>query len=121
MAHRAGIPGNEADLFVKNAKYLISIWETEDFLADYAAKEWAGLIGDLYVKRWRIFFADLKTTVETKKSEFINYHRIEREWAEDPRIDYNEQPIGNPIKVGLHMFEKYYPKLNDPKLLCYNY
>ena len=121
MAHRAGIPGNETDLFVKNAKYLISIWETENRLADYAAKEWAGLTADLYVKRWKMFFAYLKTSVETKKPELINYHRIEREWAEDPKIDYTEEPIGNAIEVGLYMFEKYFPKLNDPKLYCYNY
>jgi alpha-N-acetylglucosaminidase len=44
-----------ADQMESNARLQVTVWGGPD-LADYAAKEWSGLVGDFYRNRWDRFF-----------------------------------------------------------------
>lgn len=64
-AKRAGEPyGKEAqELFVKDAKRLITVWggeETYKTLADYAYRQYGGLLNAYYRPRWERFFETMK-------------------------------------------------------------
>lgn len=49
----------EKDLLEKNARTQITIWGGPD-LYDYASKLWSGLISEFYLKRWELYFDELK-------------------------------------------------------------
>ena len=43
--------------FEKNAKVLVTTWGQQgNFLIDYAARDYSGLINSFYKKRWEIYF-----------------------------------------------------------------
>ena len=65
-----------------NAKSQLTYWGPDNNpktdLRDYAHKEWNGLLGSLYYKRWEKFINDAKAGVVTKPEEF---YRMEVEWS----------------------------------------
>lgn len=57
-ARRWGNTSDEADRIEYCARLLLTLWgpESEPHIFDYAWREWSGLIGGYYKKRWEIFF-----------------------------------------------------------------
>ena len=50
------------DLYKFNARNQIMMWGYQQNIEDYASKQWAGLVGDYYRKRWKLlitFILDL--------------------------------------------------------------
>ncbi len=55
-----GTTKEESDLFEMNLKRLITTWSFEDnFLHEYAARHWSGLMKSFYYERWKIFFDNI--------------------------------------------------------------
>ncbi len=79
----------EQELLIRNAKTQISYWGPDNpvtDLHDYAHKEWGGLLGSLYLERWRMFKqAELAKMDGNDSNE--NYFGIEKQWA-DSSVDY---------------------------------
>ncbi|MGG7078820.1 alpha-N-acetylglucosaminidase TIM-barrel domain-containing protein [Clostridium sardiniense] len=72
------------DLFEFNARALITTWGDykNGSLKDYSNRQWAGLTGDLYLKRWETWINGLTEELKTgKKAPSINWHKMEYEWA----------------------------------------
>ncbi|AQX04825.1 alpha-N-acetylglucosaminidase [Elizabethkingia meningoseptica] len=72
----------DTNIILYNAKSQLTYWGPDNNpktdLRDYAHKEWNGLLGSLYYKRWERFINDAKAGVVTKPEEF---YRMEIEWS----------------------------------------
>lgn len=49
----------EADQFEFNARNQLTLWGPVGEINDYAAKHWAGLVGDYYYMRWQMYYGKL--------------------------------------------------------------
>ena len=64
-ARQAANP-KEAAALDYDLKSLVTLWQTESpGLQDYARREFNGLVGGYYAKRWRMFFDALKASLKT--------------------------------------------------------
>ena len=77
------------DLFEFNARALITTWGDykNSSLKDYSNRQWAGLTGDLYYKRWEMWVDSLKTQLEGGSAKNIDWHKVEYEWAVQKTTD----------------------------------
>ena len=68
---------------------LITYWgendPTEDYLHDYAYKEWSGLMTSYYKARWELWFDYLRACADGVPTEEPHFFFWEREWAENNR------------------------------------
>lgn len=83
-ARRFGAATGTAGLCVRNAKTQITYWGPNNpatDLRDYAHKEWGGLLGTLYLQRWRAFRASVIDELDGKKSQ-PDYFGMEKQWAD---------------------------------------
>ncbi len=84
-----------ASYFEKNAKVLVTTWGQQgNYLIDYAARDFSGLINSFYKKRWEIFFDTVrkcmidKTAFDQKKFD-TDISDFEWQFCETP---YKTQP-----------------------------
>ncbi|KFF02632.1 alpha-N-acetylglucosaminidase [Flavobacterium reichenbachii] len=78
----------DSQLYVKNAKTLITLWGGEGHLNDYASRSWSGMYKGFYWPRWKMFLEALKKAAinktefnETKERELIKNWEIN--WTEN--------------------------------------
>ncbi|MFI6938201.1 alpha-N-acetylglucosaminidase TIM-barrel domain-containing protein [Streptomyces sp. NPDC050418] len=76
----------ESDRLEYDARSLITTWggraSAEEGLHDYANREWSGLVGGLYLQRWKTFFAELHTALdEDRAPEPVDWFALEDAWA----------------------------------------
>ena len=55
--------GAEADQFEFNARNQLTLWGPDGEINDYAAKQWAGLVGNYYYMRWSMYFRTLSVSL----------------------------------------------------------
>ena len=87
-ARRLAPTPDERDMMERNARLLITTWgprvASEDGgLRDYAHREWAGLLGDLYTARWRAWIDAMQRGDDTP----IDFYAIDEAWVNE-RKDY---------------------------------
>lgn len=104
---------NEADLFEKNARYLVTLWSEPGLLHEYAHKDWAGLTRFFYKKRWELFFSDLKEQLEQQSPNTINFYKWEKNWIENLKDNFNSEPEGDPVEVSRYIYKKYRNIIGD--------
>jgi alpha-N-acetylglucosaminidase len=51
---------------------------SEDYLHDYACKEWSGMMCRCYKKRWEMWFDHMRATLDGKTPERPNWYFRER-------------------------------------------
>jgi alpha-N-acetylglucosaminidase len=82
-----GTNDEDKKLALKNAKMQISYWGPNNYpktyLHDYANKEWNGLLGSLYLSRWKAFTAYQLEKMKNPKVVEPNYYKMETEWADE--------------------------------------
>ena len=81
------------DLFEFNARALITTWGDykNGGLKDYSNRQWAGLTGDLYLKRWEMWVDGISNELKTgKPAPGINWYRVEYEWANEKTTTENK-------------------------------
>ncbi|MBF4485820.1 alpha-N-acetylglucosaminidase [Flavobacterium sp. CSZ] len=76
-----------AQLYVKNAKTLITLWGGEGHLNDYASRSWKGMYKGFYWPRWKMFLEALRESAldntpfdEVKERQLIKNWEIK--WSE---------------------------------------
>ena len=52
-------------LFNYNARNQITLWGPDGNINDYAAKNWAGLVGAYYSTRWQLFMDYVSESIES--------------------------------------------------------
>lgn len=100
QARRLGKTPAEQDLYEQNARTQITYWGADNAhtnLHEYAHKEWAGLLTDFYMPRWRKFFDALDKNESKDVVDKIDYFNIEKEWANSHNT-YPVKPSGDCIE-----------------------
>src|SRR5699024_7597408 len=89
-----------------DARSLISIWGTPG-LDDYGRRQWAGLIGDYYHSRWKMYFDSLNSTLETgQPPASIDWFEYGQDWAHQTN-DYPSEPSGDIYEIASDIHEKF--------------
>ena len=98
-AKRMGTSDYEKSLYEKNARAIITYWGPDSpntSLRDYAHKEWAGLIKDVYLPRWKNFFDYHRKCIEGIPATFVDPVEVEIAWAKQtnfyPYTPQNDLP-----------------------------
>lgn len=76
-------------LALRNAKEQITIWgpyDPQTNLHDYAFKEWGGLLGSLYLDRWKLFEKEQIQNLTGQSESPSNYFEIERKWTTENNL-----------------------------------
>ncbi|KQC02832.1 alpha-N-acetylglucosaminidase [Pedobacter sp. Hv1] len=73
-------------LALKNAKIQITYWgpdtNPKTDLHEYAHKEWSGLLGSLYLDRWKSFVSYQLDVMAGKEVKVPDYFKMEKDWSE---------------------------------------
>ena len=90
QALRAGNTVAEKKNNLHNAMMLITYWgennRKEDYLHEYAYKEWAGMMTSFYQQRWKLYFDHLRNNLTGKTTTPPDFFAWERAW-----VTQNEQ------------------------------
>jgi alpha-N-acetylglucosaminidase len=114
-AKRWGANEEERRLLEWNARTLITLWGPPDGLPhDYANKQWAGLIKDFYLPRWKLFFAHLERALKDEKPYREKLFQDEVRLFEDAWTrktnTFATVAKGGPVTTAKRLFEKYLPR-----------
>ncbi|MET7688967.1 alpha-N-acetylglucosaminidase TIM-barrel domain-containing protein [Streptomyces sp. NPDC005483] len=76
----------EKDQLEYDARSIITTWggrpSSEEGLHDYANREWSGLVGGLYLTRWKTYFQELSRALkENRAPKAIDWFVLEDNWA----------------------------------------
>ncbi|TDD86675.1 alpha-N-acetylglucosaminidase [Actinomadura darangshiensis] len=73
----------EAATLDYNLKSLVTLWESDSpGLQDYARREFNGLVGGYYAKRWTMFFGELADAMRTgAEPRKIDWRAVAEKWA----------------------------------------
>lgn len=110
QALRAGYTAAEKKNNLHNAMMLITYWgennPKEDYLHEYAYKEWAGLMTSFYRQRWKLYVDHLRSNLTGKTTTPPDFFAWEREWVkqnEQVRKEVQSYPsLGNVIRKVLY-------------------
>lgn len=106
---------NEENLFLHNAKMLITTWgDSNSGLRDYANKEWAGLLRDYYYPRWKAYFQYKKDLLNGINRPEPDYFAMELTWVNNMK-DYPAETTGDVSVIIEKLFNKYYHEIKN----CY--
>ncbi len=117
----------EEALYELNARSQVTMWQPskDSHLRDYASKDWAGLYGDFYLKRWSLYIDALRKAWNKEAFNqgafFKDVKDFEFKWI-NARTDYPSQTVGDSVKVAQAMLKKYQgyyglPNVRGPKLI----
>lgn len=100
-ARELGSTAAESDRLEVEARTLITAWgnsrKHSSWLSDYANREWAGLLGTLYRRRWERFFATLADAIDKNQPpETVDFYQITHEWIHSGG-DFATEPSGDPV------------------------
>ncbi|MDE6783055.1 MAG: alpha-N-acetylglucosaminidase C-terminal domain-containing protein, partial [Paramuribaculum sp.] len=81
----------DTTLWQANALLLITTWgprvaADQGRLRDYSHREWSGLLGSLYRRRWATWFDARLADLQSSESPQIDFYALESEWIADPQI-----------------------------------
>lgn len=81
---------------LRNAMMLVTYWgendTTQDYLHDYAYKEWAGLMSGYYKERWVLWFDFMRRRLRGEQAAGPDYFAWERAWVETHCIPIADSP-----------------------------
>lgn len=94
-----------------NARNQITMWGPHENILDYAGKEWAGLIRDYDLPRWKMFFELISESIQGNKVFNVSEYQAKRLLFEED-WDYNLKsyptiPEGDSIEVANFILKKY--------------
>ncbi len=118
-AKRWGTTEEERRLLEWNARNLITLWGSRDsILHEYAYRQWSGLIGGFYMKRWEMFLERLEDSLKADKPfDAAAFEREIRAWEENwthQTEPYPTEPAGDPVRVSREIWAKYRDALGKP-------
>jgi alpha-N-acetylglucosaminidase len=105
-----------------NARNQVSLWGPDGNINDYAAKQWAGLVGTYHAKRWELFLAYARAALGSGQGfDTSAYHRdvllLGQAWCNQTSTtdDFPIEASGSPVRASRELFAKYVPGLRGYK------
>jgi len=103
QALQAGNTPEEKKNNLYNAMMLITYWgehnRKEDYLHEYAYKEWSGMMNNFYKKRWEMYFDYLHKQMKGEEPEAPDFFEWERSWVNDNLFIKKETGNISPEKI----------------------
>lgn len=103
----------EEQVYEFNARNQITIWGPSGQIVDYANKQWAGIVIDYCLPRWKLFFDELIETLIKKKRKFNDnkckqkiFKEIEEPFGVSNKI-YETKPHGDPVEIARRIYAKW--------------
>ncbi len=106
QARKIGNTEEEKNLYEWNARTQITTWgnrASAPILYNYAYKEWAGILKDVYYPRWKAYFDYLEKELAGEQPEKVDFFGMDEEWAKQNN-PYLSQPEGNAIDVAKEVY-----------------
>lgn len=102
----------EKDLCERNARELLTVWTSNDSITDYANRQWNGLLGDFYFRRWQMWLDALNRSLtdHVALNEPATRNRIrdwELSWTRQVDGDFAIKPSGDVVAISTKLFAKY--------------
>ncbi|WP_419998562.1 alpha-N-acetylglucosaminidase [Streptomyces boninensis] len=102
QAARAGTSRTEAADFERTARVLLTTWAgraAAEELADYADRDWHGLLSGLHLPRWRRFLDEHEAALAAEREPSpIDWYELEAAWTRD-RTAHPVRPVADAYKV----------------------
>jgi alpha-N-acetylglucosaminidase len=107
-----GRTDEEKVLLEFNARNLITLWGPRGEIADYASKQWSGLMADYYLPRWELFFskvgAALREDRPIQQPAFLEeLLKFEQAWQLKSTPVFPDVPQGDPLRLVQKLQKKY--------------
>lgn len=92
-----------------NARNQITLWGPQGQIVDYANKQWAGVVQDYFLPRWKLFLSEMMQALETNST--LNegkvrdkiFKSVELPFCTDNK-PYPTEPEGDPNQVAQELF-----------------
>jgi len=98
----------------KIARLLLTTWveNPQTDLADYANREWNGLLGNYYLPRWKLFLDTAEAAVAAHRDiDMPAYLKkrgdLEVSWINSGKTDMATQPKGDTVAISRKLLQKY--------------
>jgi len=110
-AKRWGDNDAERAKYEWNARRVLTLWGTGKVIRDYARKEWSGMLGGFYRKRWAMYFKALGDALDADKpfdakAFGTRLLKWEADWASASET-YPHHPRGRSLEVARRLWNKY--------------
>ena len=96
----AGGDKAEQDKLERTARALLTVWADRPAadkgrLANYANRDWHGLIGDFHLPQWRSYLEALEDALDTGSDpETFDWFELEEAWTRETK-GYAQRPVGD--------------------------
>jgi len=101
----------ESDGLEFNARNQVTLWGPTGQIADYASKQWSGLVSGYYLPRWQLFVDTIILAVQNNQSwNETDYDIKKREGEEFWQTNLNKYPTeteGNTLDMVKYIVNKY--------------
>jgi alpha-N-acetylglucosaminidase len=110
-ARRCGTTPEESDRCERGARELVTTWNRQDAISDYANRQWSGLVGTFYRDRWRAWLDALQAALASGRE--IDVPAIQAQIRDADLAwtrQHNAYPVdahGDTIEVARRLFQKY--------------
>ena len=96
------------------ARNQITLWGPRGEISDYASKQWGGLVGTYYKRRWNLFLTMLHSSYTAGKKSFnqtyydnVVFNTIEEPWQTNFTQTFPTSAIGDSIEIACDLYKKY--------------
>ncbi|WP_405803282.1 alpha-N-acetylglucosaminidase TIM-barrel domain-containing protein [Streptomyces sp. NBC_01187] len=109
-ARRSASSADERAKLERTARVLVTTWAdrpTADggHLANYANRDWQGLLGDFHLPQWKAFLDDAQDALEQGRDlKKFDWYAVEDPWTREAK-DYPMRPVGDAYGIASRVHE----------------
>lgn len=101
----------EKDLCERNARELLTVWTDADSITDYSNRQWNGLLGTFYSRRWELWLKALNESLSTgvpidETAVRAQIRDWELSWSRK-HDRFPTKPHGDVVKLSEKLFARY--------------
>lgn len=105
---------NDKDMMERNARLLITTWgprlsSEDEGLRDYSHREWAGILKQLYSKRWKLWIQNQIAKFENPDIKNIDFYDVDAQWVNERLSEPQEKSTtvdSDPVSSAINSFNK---------------
>jgi alpha-N-acetylglucosaminidase len=121
-----GTNREEKNRYEQDARELLTTWTSGDNIPDYANRQWSGLLGHFYYRRWQLWLAALNDSLAkgipvNESAERQKIRDWELSWTRQHE-SFSTKPHGDVVAISRKLFAKYsfdasyaLPSQNEPQ------
>ena len=111
-ARRLSRSVDEKLLLEHNARTLLTVWGPRPGLADYAAREWAGMLRSFYFPRWNLWVREQRNILKGQAASPVSYFDWALNWTTG-KTEFSPKPFGDSIIEARRIVNKYRSMLKE--------